>query len=140
MRYACRCFFEPTIAEEKKTQTLAATHGPFSLASRRVGMAARRPTMRTRSCTPQTKAWFSTQSINDLFILVCLHWGVFNNERKDYIAYHCLWFILFNWFCSLGGSFNLHFNKDSCAKVSSTNHFLSFFLRLFGIRSSTHMH
>jgi hypothetical protein len=26
----------------------------------------------------------------------------------------------------LGGSFTLHFNKDSCAKVSNTNHFVNF--------------
>ena len=84
MRYAFRCFFEPTIAEEK-TQTLAATHGPFSLASRRVGMAARRPTMRTRSCTPQTKAWFSTQLM--IYSFWCVYIGGYSIMRERIILH-----------------------------------------------------
>ena len=86
-----------------------------------------RPT--ERAACPAGTPWFVGQPP-----LVCsfnLHVRCWNIE-PPLLGWSCLWFLLFNRFCGLGGSFNLHFNKDSCAKVSSTNHFLRFFSGYLG--------
>ena len=86
-----------------------------------------RPT--ERAACPAGTPWFVGQPP-----LVCsfnLHARCWNIE-PCLLGWSCLWFLLFNRFCGLGGSFNLYFNKDSCAKVSSTNHFLRFFSGYLG--------